>query len=56
MALARRVFYIGSHMSAALVAVGYIVNLQIAVLITFGGVIGWVIRGGPRDCIGATGC
>jgi len=39
----RSALYMGSDMSAALLAVGYIVNLQIAVLITFGGVIGWLI-------------
>ena len=39
----RRVFYAGSDMSVALLAVGYIVNLEIAVLITLGGVIGWLI-------------
>ncbi len=42
-ATGRSVFYIGSDMSTALMAVGYIVNLNIAVLITIGGVIGWVI-------------
>jgi len=39
----QRVFYMGSDMSVALMAVGYIVNLHIAVLITIGGVIGWFI-------------
>lgn len=42
-ARARSVFYMGSDMSVALLAVGYIVNLHIAVLITLGGVIGWMI-------------
>ena len=37
------VFYFGADMSLALVAVGYIVRLRIAVLIFMGGVIGWVI-------------
>jgi putative OPT family oligopeptide transporter len=39
----RTVFYMGSDMSVALMAVGYIVNLQIAALITLGGSIGWLI-------------
>ena len=39
----RSVFYAGSDMSVALMAVGYIVNLQIASLITLGGVIGWLV-------------
>ena len=39
----RSVVYFGSDMSLALVAVGYIVRLQIAVLIFMGGVIGWVV-------------
>jgi putative OPT family oligopeptide transporter len=39
----RSILYAGSDMSVALLAVGYIVNLQIAVLITLGGVIGWLI-------------
>ena len=39
----RSVVYFGSDMSLALVAVGYIVHLQIASLIFIGGVIGWVI-------------
>lgn len=39
----RSVLYFGSDMSAALVAVGYIVRLPIASLIFLGGVIGWVI-------------
>ncbi|MCK4413456.1 MAG: oligopeptide transporter, OPT family [Candidatus Eisenbacteria sp.] len=39
----QRVFYVGADMSVALLAVGYIVDLHIAGLITLGGVIGWVI-------------
>lgn len=39
----RSVFYMGSDMSVALVAVGYIVNLQIAALIFMGGAIGWLV-------------
>jgi len=39
----RSVFYLGSDMSLALVAVGYIVNLQIASLITLGGAIAWLV-------------
>jgi putative OPT family oligopeptide transporter len=39
----RTVLYMGSDMSVALMAVGYIVNLQIAALITLGGSIGWLI-------------
>ena len=43
LARGRSVLYMGSNMSVALVAVGYIVNLHIAALITLGGVIGWLI-------------
>jgi len=39
----RSIFYVGADMSVALLGVGYIVNLPIAMLITLGGVIGWVI-------------
>jgi len=39
----RSVFYAGADMSVALLAVGYIVDLQIASLITLGGVIGWLV-------------
>lgn len=39
----QRIIYAGSDMSVALLAVGYIVNLHIAVLIFFGGAIGWII-------------
>jgi len=39
----RSVFYMGADMSVALLAVGYIVNLHIAVLIALGGAIGWLV-------------
>jgi len=39
----RSVLYAGADMSVALLAVGYIVDLQIALLITFGGAIGWLV-------------
>lgn len=39
----RSVIYGGADMSVALLAVGYIVDLQIASLITLGGVIGWLV-------------
>ena len=39
----RSVFYAGADMSAALLAVGYIVRLEIAVLVFAGGVIGWIV-------------
>jgi putative OPT family oligopeptide transporter len=39
----RMVFYAGADMSAALLAVGYIVRLEIAVLVFAGGVIGWLV-------------
>lgn len=42
-AVGRSVFFVGSEMSVALLAVGYIVNLQIAALITLGGAIGWLV-------------
>ncbi|MCA9730162.1 MAG: oligopeptide transporter, OPT family, partial [Candidatus Eisenbacteria bacterium] len=38
-----RIFYFGSDMSVALLAVGYIVNLNVASQIFLGGVIGWMI-------------
>jgi len=38
-----RVYYIGSDLSAALLAVGYIVGLNIAFLIFLGGAIAWFI-------------
>ncbi len=39
--LGRRVVYLGADMSPALLAVGYIVDLPVASLITLGGLIGW---------------
>src|SRR5690606_31586273 len=42
-AAGRSVFYAGADMSAALLAVGYIVRLEIAVLVFAGGTIGWII-------------
>ncbi len=39
----RSVFYAGADMSVALLAVGYIVRLEIAILVFAGGAIGWVI-------------
>lgn len=60
--LNERAFYFGANASAALVAVGYIVNLQIASLVFLGGVIGWVIAipllggaGGDREAIEVAG-
>lgn len=41
--LGNSVLYFGSDLSPALLAVGYIVKLEIAVLVFLGGVIGWVI-------------
>jgi len=37
------IFFVGSDLSPALFAVGYIINLEIAALVFLGGVIGWVI-------------
>lgn len=42
-AAGRRAIYFGSDMSLALMAVGYIVNIHISVLIFLGGAIGWLI-------------
>jgi putative OPT family oligopeptide transporter len=39
----RSVLYFGSDLSVALLAVGYIVDLNIAVLVFLGGAIGWLI-------------
>ncbi|MEM8963282.1 MAG: oligopeptide transporter, OPT family [Acidobacteriota bacterium] len=39
----KTVLYGGSDMSVALLAVGYIVNLQIASLVMLGGAIGWLV-------------
>ena len=41
--LGKRVFYIGSDLSAALISVGYIVGLNIAFLVFLGGAIAWFI-------------
>jgi putative OPT family oligopeptide transporter len=38
-----RVFYVGADLSPMLVAVGFIVRLNVAVLIFLGGAIGWLI-------------
>jgi len=42
-AVGNRIFYMGSDMSVMLVGVGYIVNINIAILISIGGAIGWLI-------------
>lgn len=42
-AIANRVFYFGGDVSPALVAVGYIVGLNVAVLVFIGGSIAWII-------------
>ncbi|MBN1946006.1 MAG: oligopeptide transporter, OPT family [Bradymonadales bacterium] len=39
----RSVFFLGADMSPALLAVGYIVNVEVAVLISIGGAIGWLV-------------
>jgi putative OPT family oligopeptide transporter len=39
----RSVLYAGSDMSVALLAVGYIVNLEIASLVFLGGALGWLV-------------
>lgn len=39
----RSIFYFGSDMSVALLAVGYIVDLKIASLVFLGGAIGWLV-------------
>ncbi len=38
-----RIFFVGSDISPALLAVGYIVRLEVAVLVFIGGAIGWFI-------------
>ena len=43
MRLEGRVFFFGSDISPALLGVGYIVRLEIAVLVFLGGVIGWLV-------------
>ncbi|RMG20422.1 MAG: oligopeptide transporter, OPT family [Deltaproteobacteria bacterium] len=42
-AAASRIFYFGGDVSPALVGVGYIVRLNVAVLIFLGGAIGWLV-------------
>ncbi len=42
-AVSGRVFYAGTDVSPALMAVGYIVGLRIALLIVLGGAIGWCV-------------
>ncbi|MBL7032964.1 MAG: oligopeptide transporter, OPT family [Candidatus Delongbacteria bacterium] len=42
-ALGSRIFYFGGDVSPALIAVGYIVRLNIAVLIFIGGALGWLV-------------
>jgi putative OPT family oligopeptide transporter len=42
-AMGDRVYYFGSDISPMLVAVGYIVRLNVALLLFFGGAIGWLI-------------
>ena len=53
---AGRVFSVGFDISAALISVGYIVRLEIAVLVFIGGAIGWFIAlpmlGIPADLAG----
>jgi len=39
----KSIFYFGSDMSPALLAVGYIVGFNIATLVFFGGLIGWLL-------------
>ncbi len=56
--MSSRVFFVGCDISPALVAVGYIVELEIAVLIFTGGAAAWLIGipllgGGEGDPIGA---
>lgn len=41
--LGQRVLYFGADVSAALVGVGYIINLQVASLVLLGGLLGWVV-------------
>jgi len=40
---ANRVFFFGSDLSPALLAVGYIVNIEVAILVFAGGFLGWLI-------------
>ncbi|NCN27385.1 oligopeptide transporter, OPT family [bacterium] len=50
-----RVLYFGSDMSPALLAVGYIININVAVLMILGGLIGWTLTipflGTPSDML-----
>lgn len=41
--IGNRIFYFGSDLSPMLVAVGFIVRLNVAALIFIGGIIGWVV-------------
>ncbi len=41
--ISNRIFYFGGDISPALLAVGFIVRLNIAILIFIGGIIGWLI-------------
>ncbi len=41
--LNNRIFYFGGDISPALIAVGYIVKLNVAILIFIGGFLGWII-------------
>ncbi len=42
-ALGSRIFYFGGNVSPALIAVGFIVRLNVAVLIFIGGALGWLV-------------
>ncbi len=42
-ALGSRIFYFGGDVSPALIAVGFIVRLNVAVLIFIGGALGWLV-------------
>jgi putative OPT family oligopeptide transporter len=54
--LGGRVAFIGTEVSAALLGVGYIINIEIAALVFLGGVIGWFVAipllGIPADLAG----
>lgn len=56
MGFSKKVFFFGSDVSPALVAVGYIVKLEVAFLVLLGGVIGWglgiPLLGTPEAMIG----
>lgn len=53
-----RAFFLGSDISPALLAVGYIVRLEIAALVFIGGAIGWLVGipalGTPAEMAGAS--